>query len=145
MKPFFLSSHRVAKMHGAHRFFRLATAVLVASAFNVHAEGVPLGFESTRSAQAWFSKTYPSHEMMKYAIKAPQGGNEIYAFYGPRGSGIGRLDVWFYSCIKASACNLFAMTTLGRAEDITQDPSVQWQKPYLIIKSGKRVLAKIRG
>ena len=63
-------------MHGPHRFFRLATAVLVASAFNVYAEDVPLGFESTRSAQAWFSKTYPSHEMMKYAIKAPQGGNE---------------------------------------------------------------------
>jgi hypothetical protein len=126
-------------------FAKLVTVVLAAAAFSAHAEGVPLSFENTSAARTWFSKTYSSHEMMKYAIKAPQGGNEIYAFYGPRGSGIGRLDVWFYSCIKASACNLFAMTTLGRAEDITQDPSIQWQEPYLIIKSGKKVLAKIRG
>ncbi|WP_124458597.1 hypothetical protein [Variovorax sp. KBW07] len=125
-------------------FAKLAIAALAVASFNVCAESVPLSFDGTLAAKAWFSKIYPSHEIKRYAVKGPGGSSEIYAFYGPRGSGIGRLDVWFYSCLKATSCELLAMTSLGRGEDITKDPTVEWEEPYLVIKSDKRILAKIR-
>jgi hypothetical protein len=125
-------------------FAKLATLFIAFLAFNATAEDGPLWFDNSRAATAWFAKLYPSHEMRRHPLKVPGIDAEIYAFYGPRGSGIGRLDGWFYSCVKGASCSLIAMTDLGRSRDIKEDPTVIYEAPYLVIKSGDNTLLKIK-
>jgi hypothetical protein len=102
-------------------------------------------FNNLDAVTAWFSKEYPAHEMKMHAVKIPgEGVFEVYAFYGTRGSGIIRVDGWFYSCTKRSTCDLLAMANLGEARYLKEGAIVTFESPFLIIKSSDSTLIKLK-
>lgn len=123
----------------------LVVTALGFGACNVAAQNAPVQFQGMKAASLWFDKVYPSHEMKHYTIKMPEGSSaQVYAIYGPRGSGIGQLDGWFYGCVNGSSCSLLAMATLGSSREIKEDPLVTYDPPYLVVKSGSNILLRVK-
>jgi hypothetical protein len=112
--------------------------------FSATAEDEPIRFTNLQVASAWFAKHYPGHEMKKHVVGVGGGDMEIYAFYGPRGSGFVRVDGWFYECVKKSTCGLVAMANLGLSRNLKSYPAVTFEDPYLVIKSSDSNLIKLK-
>lgn len=127
-------------------FTKLAVILLGLTSFCAAAQDAPARVGSIKEAGTWVDKIYSSHAERRYSVKLPTGRNaEIYALYAPRGSGIGQLDGWFYSCADGDAvCDLIAMANLGASRDIKEDPVVTYEHPYLVVKSGSNVLLRVK-
>jgi len=127
-------------------FTKLAVILLGLTSFCAAAQDAPARVGSIKEAGTWVDKIYSSHAERRYSVKLPTGRNaEIYALYAPRGSGIGQLDGWFYSCANGDAvCDLIAMANLGASRDIKDDPVVTYEHPYLVVKSGSNILFRVK-
>jgi len=127
-------------------FAKLAVISLALMSFCAAAQDAPVRVGSLKEAGTWIDKIYSSHVERRYSVKLPTGRNaEIYALYAPRGSGIGQLDGWFYSCASGgSVCDLIAMANLGTSREIKEDPMVTYEHPYLVVKSGSNVLLRVK-
>ncbi len=102
-------------------------------------------FQNVEAVTAWIAKAYPVYEMKTHTVKIPGAGDfTVYAFYGPRGSGIIRVDGWFYSCAKGSTCDLLAMANLGNSRYLKEGAKVFFEEPYLVIKSADSTLVKLK-
>lgn len=127
-------------------FTKLAVILLGLTSLCAVAQDAPVRVGSLKEAGTWVDKIYSSHAERRYSVKLPTGRHaEIYALYAPRGSGIGQLDGWFYSCANGDAvCDLIAMANLGASRDIKEDPVVTYEHPYLIVKSGSNILLRMK-
>jgi len=125
---------------------KLVALCLVLVSLSAGAQDAPVRVGSLKEAGTWIDKIYSSHVERRYSVKLPTGRNaEIYALYVPRGSGIGQLDGWFYSCASGgSVCDLIAMANLGTSREIKEDPMVTYEHPYLVVKSGSNVLLRVK-
>ncbi|MDQ0027809.1 hypothetical protein J2X90_005645 [Variovorax paradoxus] len=53
-------------------------------------------FQNLNAAKAWFAKSYGEYAMRKETVaNGPKDFGDVYGFYGPRGSGIGRVEAWY--------------------------------------------------
>jgi hypothetical protein len=127
-------------------FPKLAVISLALMSFFAAAQDAPVRVGSIKEASNWIDKIYSSHAARRYTIKLPTGqSGEVFALYAPRGSGIGQLDGWFYSCaIGGTVCDLIAMANLGASRDIKDDPVVTYEHPYLVVNSGSNILLRIK-
>ena len=126
-------------------FAKLAVISLVLASFCAAAQDAPVRVGSLKEAGTWIDKIYSSHVERRYSVNLPTGRNaDNYALYAPRGSGIGQIDGWFYSCASGSAvCDLVAMANLGTSREIKEDPVVTYEHPYLVVKSGSNILLRV--
>lgn len=121
------------------KLIALAFSLFVLSAA---AEGEPMQFRNIELAKNWFSKSYPTYILKKEIVKTFTNQEiEVFSFYGAKGSGVIRMDGWFYSCFQESICELVAMMDLGESKQQIEFPKMTFKKPNLIINSdGNRVL-----
>ena len=101
-------------------FTKLSIAILLAFSAYVHAEtSAPIFFEDVGSIDSWFSIKYP----------------EILIYYGVKGSGINRVDGWFFSCAKAGrTCSLIFMANFGESRYF-KPAKIAMNKNNLIIRT----------
>jgi hypothetical protein len=87
-------------------------------------------FASPQVAKLWFSKRYRSHEFHEKNM----GSYTIYSFYGGKGSGVRRIDAYFYGCGSAE-CDLIAMKMGTPAEQFNEAATVEVKNSRLTIES----------
>lgn len=126
-------------------FAKLIALAGVCCILSAQAQMEPLRFKDIEAAKQWFSTIYPSHKFEKTIVKTSASQEiEVFAFYGPRGSGVITMDGWYYSCLKASSCDLVAMMDLGEAKRQKAAPRIFYDSPNLVIDSDGRRTLKIR-
>ena len=120
------------------RLLRLASLLLLAVSTNASAYDAPMEFQGLDAAKAWFAKSYPEYGMRKESVA--NGGKDvgdIYGFYGPRGSGIGRVEAWYYGCDRIS-CSLFAMIKYRALRSKEEEPKLSFESGSLVISIRQR-------
>jgi len=126
-------------------FVKLIILTISLLALSAEAQIEPVQFKSIAAAKAWFSKSYPSYKEKKEVIKIIENKTtEVFSFYGTRGSGVIHIDGWYYSCGKNSICSLIGAVNLGRADRLSEVPTVTFESPNLIVKSGVNEVLKAR-
>jgi len=113
-------------------------------AFSAHA-GAPGEFKDVNDAKKWFANAYPTYEYRLERVKNDTS-IQVHAFYGPRGSGVVRVDGWYFDCIDGAGCSLIAMMNLGDAKKMKSPPVIERKNTNLIIKSqsGNSIYLKIQ-
>ena len=112
-------------------FTKLSIAILLAFSAYVHAEtSAPIFFEDVGSIDSWFSIKYQKYENVK-----DEQYPETLIYYGVKGSGINRVDGWFFSCAKAGrTCSLIFMANFGESRYF-KPAKIAMNKNNLIIRT----------
>lgn len=125
-------------------FAKLITTLLFCCSAAAAAYVAPMEFESIESAKAWFAKSYPSYEMRKETlVNTKKEKDFVYAFYGPRGSGVIRAEGWYYSC-SPGYCGLCAMLKFEPIKSVKDEPKIYLEGNHFVIRAGDDVLLKIK-
>jgi len=125
-------------------FAKLIGVPLLILATTASAYDEPMEFKDVEAAKAWFKKAYPQSEMRKENVmNAQKEAGVIYAFYGPRGSGIIRTEGWFYSCTPGY-CGLIAMANLGVIKSEKEAPKFSIESGFLVLRSGGSMVLKVK-
>lgn len=125
-------------------FAKLIGVLLLVLATTASAYDEPMEFQDVEAAKAWFKKAYPHSEMRKEnVLNARKDAGVIYAFYGPRGSGIIRTEGWFYSC-SPGYCGLIAMANLGFIKSEKEAPKLSIESGFLVVRSGEGIVLKVK-
>ena len=119
------------------RLLRLASLLLLVAATSASAQNAPMEFRNLNAAKAWFSKSYGEYAMRKETVaNGPKDFGDIYGFYGPRGSGVGRVEAWYYGCDRTS-CGLFAMIKYSALRSEEEEPKFSFESSSLVLRYGK--------
>jgi hypothetical protein len=87
-------------------------------------------FASPQAAKSWFSNRYRTHEFHEKNM----GSYTIYSFYGGKGSGVRRVDAYFYGC-GSDGCALIAMKMGTPAGQFNEAATVEVKNSRLTIES----------
>jgi hypothetical protein len=90
----------------------------------------PLRFSNIGGAKSWFSKKYTTHEFSERKFESIT----VHSFYGLKGSGIQRVDAYFYGC-DAQGCALLGMKSNTEARRLEGNASVEIKNGILTIES----------
>lgn len=126
-----------------NRLLRLAALLLLAVATSASAYDAPMEFQNVDAAKAWFAKSYPHYAMREEPVA--QGDKKvgvIHGFYGPRGSGIIRVEAWYYHC-QPGYCGLLAMVKYGPLKSKAEEPKLSLESGTLVIRYGKGGVLKL--
>ena len=105
----------------------------------------PEEFKNIDVAKAWFSKNYLVHDFEVRQVKVSKNEkSKIFAFYTTHGSGVIRVNGWFYGCSEKGPCQLRGMLDLGRAKFQKGPPKISYQLPYLVIESEEETRMRLR-
>lgn len=125
----------------------VAKLILIAlsfAAFSAAAQEAPMRFQNIDAAKSWFLQAYSAHDLKKEAIQfKPDLTVDVFAFYAFRGSGVIRVDGWYYVCGDRSSCDLLTMADLGRRDCLQNTPSLTYEKPNLVIHAGSHTVIKV--
>ncbi|WP_146185524.1 hypothetical protein [Acidovorax sp. HMWF029] len=124
-------------------FTKLKPIILLLISGAASAQTAPVEFKDPDSIRSWFSGAYPSYEIERKKIAVGSEFGEIISIYGMRGSGVVRVDGWFYACADKGWCELLLTVPLGEAKEIKSKPLVDYSKDGVVIKIGKREIARI--
>jgi hypothetical protein len=89
-----------------------------------------LWFASAADTKSWFSKKYSKYEVFENQIDSLK----LYSFYGLKGSGIQRVDAYFYAC-DSSGCSLLGMKSNTEAKNLSDKATVVISNSKLLIES----------
>ena len=81
-------------------------------------------------------KTKPARFVLDQYLDGPKDFGDVYGFYGPRGSGFGRVEAWYYGCDRIS-CGLFAMIKYSALRSKEEEPKLSFESDSLVIRYGK--------
>jgi hypothetical protein len=98
-------------------------------------EAIVSYFLNDEAAKKWFSTKYPQHEFFVKKIS----NFTIHSFYASKGSGISRVDAFFYEC-NSSGCNLIGMKANSKAENFKNEADIFEKDSKLLIHSRSNFL-----
>lgn len=121
----------------------IISPLLLTVSIAASAHDAPMEFQNVAAAKAWFGKAYPEFAVRKESVaNGGQKVGDIYGFYGPRGSGFGRIEAWYYSC-QPSYCGLLAMIKYRSLKSESEEPKLSLESNTLVIRYGRTGLLRL--
>ncbi|MCX9158591.1 hypothetical protein OPU71_20960 [Niveibacterium sp. 24ML] len=125
-------------MESARLLTDTARRLIVAIALSLAPSGVALAhepeihlrFSDVESLTKWMASRYPAHDIQRQQL----GPVQVYSAYGGYGSGIARVDSYFYVC-EATACQLLGLKLGTLGSEMTEPANVTISGSRLIIES----------